>query len=97
MGALLWPVLILPILAAVLMWRPGEPRLGLLIIGLLAGSPLGLWVDYFFWSMIYSSHDTPPGAGWAQASAYLVSGVGILYFALTRYIHAGASQKLTDA
>jgi hypothetical protein len=75
------------IVAAVLMWR-GERRLDLLIIGLLAGSWLGAMVDYFFWMMIYSSHDTPPGAGWAQTAAYVGTGAGILYLTLTREIHA---------
>jgi len=49
------------ILAAVLMWRPRERRLDLLLLGLLAGSWLGAMVDYFFWMMIHTSHDTPPG------------------------------------
>jgi hypothetical protein len=68
--------------AAVLLWRPRERRLDLLLLGLLAGSWLGAVVDYFFWMMIHSSHDTPPGTGLAQAAAYLGTGAGILYLTL---------------
>jgi hypothetical protein len=70
------------ILAAVLLWRPRERRLDLLLLGLLAGSWLGAVVDYFFWMMIHTSHDTPPGTGWAQAAAYLGTGAGIIYLTL---------------
>ena len=70
------------ILAAVLLWGPRERRLDLLLLGLLAGSWLGAMVDYFFWMMIYASHDTPPGAGWAQTAAYVGAGAGIIYLTL---------------
>jgi hypothetical protein len=81
------PGLIATIVAAGLIWRPGERRVKLLIIGLLAGSSLGATVDYFIWMMIYSSHDTPPGQGLAQTAAYLGTGAGILYLTLTRDFH----------
>jgi hypothetical protein len=70
------------ILAAVLLWRPRERRLNLLLLGLLAGSWLGAIVDYFFWMMIHTSHDAPPGTGWAQTAAYLGTGAGIIYLTL---------------
>jgi hypothetical protein len=76
--------LIATFVAAGLMWRPGERRMKLLIIGLLAGSSLGAMVDYFIWMMIYSSHDTPPGSGLAQTAAYVGTGTGILYLTAAR-------------
>jgi hypothetical protein len=78
--------LIATFVAAGLMWRPGERRMKLLIIGLLAGSSLGAMVDYIIWMMIYSSHDTPPGRGLAQTAAYVGTGTGILYLTAARHI-----------
>jgi hypothetical protein len=94
MDSLFWFGLIVTMLAAGLMWRPGERRLDLLLLGLLAGSPLGFLVDYFFWMMIYSSYDTPPGAGLAQTAAYVVAGVGILYLTSGRSLRrVGADRR----
>jgi hypothetical protein len=94
MDSIFWFGLIVTMLAAGLMWRPGERRLDLLLLGLLAGSPLGFLVDYFFWMMIYSSHDTPPGAGLAQTAAYVVAGVGILYLTSGRSLRrVGADRR----
>jgi hypothetical protein len=73
------------VIAALLIGGLGDTgRLGLLIIGLLAGSVFSVLFEYFFWQMIYASHDTPPGSGWLQSGLYTICGVGILYLTLRR-------------
>jgi hypothetical protein len=92
-GEEILPVLHLPglilvpcVIVALLAGRPDDTgRLGLLSTGLLAASVFTGLFEYFFWSGIYASHDTPPGSGWVQSGMYAVSGVGILYLTLRRW------------
>lgn len=73
------------VIAALLIGGLGDTgRLALLIMGLLAGSVFSVLFEYFFWQMIYASHDTPPGSGWLQSGLYTICGVGILYLTLRR-------------
>jgi hypothetical protein len=81
-GLILVPCSIVALLA---LWgRDDVGGLGFLVIGLSAGSLFGSLPEYFFWQMIYASHDTPPGFGWLQSATYTVCGLGILYLTVRR-------------
>lgn len=74
----------LSLLAASLVLPRGGGRVWLLVLGLLAGSPLQVFVDYPFWSAFSSPWDVPPGYGLAQAALMLLAGAGILGYPVLR-------------